>query len=285
MLIKRHKGLFSFDSLWCTVQIIFSSTIVNTHLHTEAGFGPSERQNFDLHLLTFGDHVSHISYSSFFTQLWDVDQTLPTSPADTQLHTTGQDQGENTKRTLQAKTNLTWDPPAAQNIQTAWYCWLFRCRRRPLQAPLAEAGPPVCLCSAQSLCRPSGCSHRLCVDSVDGHSSETVVSFYASGLFLRHDLVIRSDVAEVQFVCLCLDFCHSADSRLTWDNKETIKCWSLVLSAAFPTDRYPHNSFLLPVIRGCSTDIWHQHLQLLHGCCCNLLIVFICVAWRNLMKR
>ncbi len=53
-----------------------------THLHAQAGFGSSEHQHFDLHLLTFGDHVSHIGYTAFFAQLGHVDQPLPAFPAD-----------------------------------------------------------------------------------------------------------------------------------------------------------------------------------------------------------
>lgn len=56
-------------------------TSISSHLHAEAGFGPGERQNFDLHLLAFGDYVSHVGDTSFFAQLRDVHQTLPAFPA------------------------------------------------------------------------------------------------------------------------------------------------------------------------------------------------------------
>lgn len=41
----------------------------------------------------------------------------------------------------------------------------------------------------------------------------------------------------------------------------------------------------LPIIRACSTEVRHEHLQLLHGGCCYLLIASSCVAGWNLMKK
>lgn len=38
-----------------------------------------------------------------------------------------------------------------------------------------------------------------------------------------------------------------------------------------------------PISRGSSTEVWQQHLQLLHSCCCNPLIFFTCGATWNLM--
>lgn len=37
--------------------------------------------------------------------------------------------------------------------------------------------------------------------------------------------------------------------------------------------------FNSPNSGGCATKVWHQHLQLLHRCCSNLLIFFVCVWW------
>ena len=65
-MVCRSKGIQVY---FMCENHISSPTVNTTHLHAEAGFGPSERQNFNLHLLTFGDHVGHVSDPSFFPQL------------------------------------------------------------------------------------------------------------------------------------------------------------------------------------------------------------------------
>lgn len=51
-----------------------------THLHAQAGLGPSEGQYFDLHPLAFAHNISHIGHSAFPSELRDVHQAFPPLP-------------------------------------------------------------------------------------------------------------------------------------------------------------------------------------------------------------
>lgn len=89
------------------------------------------------------------------------------------------------------------------------------------------ADPRVYPGSDQSLCCCCCFCHHLHVGLVDSHSSETLVSFCAWCLFLRHDLWIWSetDFAFVRLLCRCRDLGQCAEASPTCGRKDKSNWW------------------------------------------------------------
>lgn len=90
----RSLALLVYSNIWNTK---ISNTIsflsfdlsrrkvkLHAYLHTQAGFGPGKRQNFDLYSLPFAHNISNISNTSLSAKLRNMDQAFPAFPVDTQ---------------------------------------------------------------------------------------------------------------------------------------------------------------------------------------------------------
>lgn len=89
-----------------------------SYLHTEASLGSCEGQNLDFDPLAFADHVSHVCYTALSAKLGDVDQALPSFPAEQRFIRWTEGCGR-AGMLMEKFCSRTVTPPTGQSIQTA----------------------------------------------------------------------------------------------------------------------------------------------------------------------